>query len=139
MAWAPPGFGSVVPGRPGLEHVPCSYQPGWLRRNKRRTRRPPRVGGSRKVEVPMRGLEGRTYIVTGAASGIGRATAARLLEEGASVMGADLGAEPAAAPRAVSKGSHWAYTRCDVTDEVAVETLVAATVQLGGAVDGLVN
>ena len=39
----------------------------------------------------MRGLEGRTYIVTGAASGIGRATAARLLDEGASVMGADRG------------------------------------------------
>ena len=42
----------------------------------------------------MRGLDGRTYIVTGAASGIGRATAARLLDEGARVMGADL-AEPA--------------------------------------------
>ena len=39
----------------------------------------------------MRGLEGRTYIVTGAASGIGRATADRLLDEGARVMGADIG------------------------------------------------
>ena len=38
----------------------------------------------------MRGLDDRTYIVTGAASGIGRATAARLLEEGARVVGADL-------------------------------------------------
>ncbi len=38
----------------------------------------------------MRGLDGRTYIVTGAASGIGRATAARLLGEGANVMGADV-------------------------------------------------
>ena len=34
----------------------------------------------------MRGLNGRTYIVTGAASGIGRATAARLTEEGATVI-----------------------------------------------------
>ena len=42
----------------------------------------------------MRGLQGRTYIVTGAASGIGRATAARLLEEGARVMGADIAAPP---------------------------------------------
>ena len=41
----------------------------------------------------MRGLKGRTYVVTGAASGIGRATVARLLEEGARVMGADI-AEP---------------------------------------------
>ena len=38
----------------------------------------------------MRGLRGRTYIVTGCASGIGRATATRLAEEGATVMGADL-------------------------------------------------
>ena len=36
----------------------------------------------------MRGLAGKNVIVTGAASGIGRACAARLLEEGASVMGA---------------------------------------------------
>ena len=42
----------------------------------------------------MRGLGGRTYIVTGAASGIGHATAARLLDEGALVMGADLAVPP---------------------------------------------
>ena len=59
----------------------------------------------------MRGLEGRTYIVTGAASGIGRATASRLLDEGASVMGADLADEPAAAPGAVAEGARWALHR----------------------------
>jgi NAD(P)-dependent dehydrogenase (short-subunit alcohol dehydrogenase family) len=87
----------------------------------------------------MRGLEGRTYIVTGAASGIGRATAARLLDEGASVMGADLADEPAGTPGPVAGGARWAFTRCDVTDEAAVEALVAAGVALGGTVDGLVN
>jgi NAD(P)-dependent dehydrogenase (short-subunit alcohol dehydrogenase family) len=87
----------------------------------------------------MRGLEGRTYIVTGAASGIGQATAARLLSEGASVMGADVANEPAAAPGRVAEGARWSFTRCDVTDEAAVEALVAAAVALGGAVDGLVN
>jgi len=87
----------------------------------------------------MRGLEGRTYIVTGAASGIGRATAARLLDEGASVMGADRADEPAEAPGSVADGARWAFTRCDVTDEAAVEALVAASVALGGTVDGLVN
>jgi NAD(P)-dependent dehydrogenase (short-subunit alcohol dehydrogenase family) len=87
----------------------------------------------------MRGLEGRTYIVTGGASGIGRATAARLLDEGASVMGADLADEPAGAPSSVADGARWAFTGCDVTDEAAVEALVAAAVALGGAVDGLVN
>ena len=87
----------------------------------------------------MRGLEGRTYIVTGAASGIGRATAARLLEEGARVMGADVADEPAEAPGDVSDGAQWSYRRTDVTDEGAVEALVAAAVEVGGAVDGLVN
>jgi len=42
----------------------------------------------------MQGLHGRTYIVTGAGSGIGRATAARLLVEGARVMGADITGPP---------------------------------------------
>jgi NAD(P)-dependent dehydrogenase (short-subunit alcohol dehydrogenase family) len=83
----------------------------------------------------MRGLEGRTYLVTGAASGIGRATAARLLDEGARVMGADL-AEPGEPPGAPVD---WAFSRTDVVDEAAVEALVRATVAFGGAVDGLVN
>ena len=82
----------------------------------------------------MRGLEGRTYVVTGAASGIGRATAARLLDEGAHVMGADL-AEPGESPDT----SGWAFSRTDVADEAAVEALVQAAVAFGGAVDGLVN
>ena len=87
----------------------------------------------------MRGLEGRTYIVTGAASGIGRATAARLLEEGASVVGADVTDEGSGAPGTRAEGARWSFVRTDVTDESAVEGLVAAAVEVGGAVDGLVN
>jgi NAD(P)-dependent dehydrogenase (short-subunit alcohol dehydrogenase family) len=79
----------------------------------------------------MRGLSGRTYIVTGAASGIGRATAARLAEEGALVMGADL-AEP-------SGDDGWSFTTTDVTDEDAVARLVQAAVGLGRGVDGVVT
>ncbi|MDP9247103.1 MAG: SDR family NAD(P)-dependent oxidoreductase, partial [Candidatus Dormibacteraeota bacterium] len=45
----------------------------------------------------MRGLEGKVAFVTGAASGIGRATAVRLGEEGARVAAADLNADGAAA------------------------------------------
>jgi NAD(P)-dependent dehydrogenase (short-subunit alcohol dehydrogenase family) len=87
----------------------------------------------------MRGLGGRTYIVTGAASGIGRATAARLLEEGANVMGADLAEPPASLSGANDGPGRWAFTPTDVTDEAAVERLIAATALFGGAVHGLVN
>jgi NAD(P)-dependent dehydrogenase (short-subunit alcohol dehydrogenase family) len=86
----------------------------------------------------MRGLGGRTYVVTGAASGIGRATAARLREEGANVMGADV-AGPPDSPGADDGPGRWAFTPTDVTDEAAVEQLVAATVAFGGALHGLVN
>ena len=79
----------------------------------------------------MRGLSGRTCIVTGAASGIGRATAARLADEGVTVMGADVVSPPG--------GDQWAFTQTDVTDEDAVARLVQATVALSGRVDGLVT
>ena len=45
----------------------------------------------------MKGLEGRTAVVTGAASGIGRAIAERLAEEGVQVVGVDRNAEALAA------------------------------------------
>ncbi len=91
----------------------------------------------------MRGLEGRTYVVTGAASGIGRATAARLLEEGANVMGADVtdeSAAPSGGGGGGGAGGRWGFTRTDVTDESAVSALVGAAVELGGgSIEGLVN
>jgi NAD(P)-dependent dehydrogenase (short-subunit alcohol dehydrogenase family) len=84
-------------------------------------------------------MQGRCYIVTGAASGIGQATAVRLLGEGALVMGADLND-----PRVNRTGNRagdgkWAFTRTDVSDEQSVEELVRAAVAFGGRVDGLVN
>ena len=85
----------------------------------------------------MRGLKGRTYIVTGAASGIGFATAARLLEEGATVVGADLAALDEA-PGAGADGQ-WTFEHVDVTDEASVAALVRAAVAFGGNVEGLVN
>jgi NAD(P)-dependent dehydrogenase (short-subunit alcohol dehydrogenase family) len=84
----------------------------------------------------MRGLEGRTYIVTGAASGIGLATAGRLLAEGSRVVGADLA--PAPALPADSEG-RWLFTNVDVGDEDSVVELVRTAVDFGGGVEGLVN
>jgi NAD(P)-dependent dehydrogenase (short-subunit alcohol dehydrogenase family) len=84
----------------------------------------------------MRGLEGRTYIVTGAASGIGLATAVRLLAEGSRVVGADLAPAPDAP--AGSEG-RWLFTHVDVGDESSVVDMVRAAVAFGGSIEGLVN
>jgi NAD(P)-dependent dehydrogenase (short-subunit alcohol dehydrogenase family) len=83
----------------------------------------------------MRGLTDRTYIVTGAASGIGLATAARLLEEGARVMGSDI----VDAPAMSADPDRWSFTHCDVASEASVQELVSQAVSFGGSIDGLVN
>ncbi|MDQ7069219.1 MAG: SDR family NAD(P)-dependent oxidoreductase [Rhodobacterales bacterium] len=72
-------------------------------------------------------------IVTGAASGIGAATAKRLASEGASVVLVDLSTS------ALPEGdTHLALT-CDIADEAAVETLVAQVVDKYGRIDILCN
>ena len=55
----------------------------------------------------------RTFVVTGAASGIGLATAERLLAEGGTVVGADLAAPP-------DLGPDFRFVAADVTDEAAI-------------------
>jgi NAD(P)-dependent dehydrogenase (short-subunit alcohol dehydrogenase family) len=97
------------------------------------------VGRNRLQGVLVQGLQGRCYIVTGAASGIGWATALRLLSEGALVMGADLN-QPAELPGGNRAGDGtWAFTRTDVADEGSVEALVRAAVAFGGSVAGLIH
>ena len=91
---------TASPGAARARTVPCSYQPGS-------TRAQPRRDGNRKVGR-MRGLDGRTYVVTGAASGIGRATAARLLDEGAQRHGGRPGRRAGDAVEA--RGGRWAFT-----------------------------
>ena len=79
----------------------------------------------------MRGLDDRVIVVTGAASGIGRASAIRLAEEGARVVGADL----TVPDEAVTEH----FVRTDVSSEADVAALVAAAVAFGGRIDGVVN
>jgi 2-hydroxycyclohexanecarboxyl-CoA dehydrogenase len=88
----------------------------------------------------MRGLEGRNVIVTGAASGIGRAIAGRLAEEGMTVGVFDInqsGAEKAAAEIAAG-GKAKAYA-VDITSYAAVQAGVAAFEADNGPTDALVN
>ena len=86
----------------------------------------------------MNRFEGRTAIVTGAASGIGLATARRLADEGARVIIADLHAEAAiAAAKALPDGA--IGLGCDVSDDNAVAACVEATVSHTGRLDVIVN
>jgi NAD(P)-dependent dehydrogenase (short-subunit alcohol dehydrogenase family) len=71
----------------------------------------------------------RTFVVTGAASGIGLATARRLLAEGGSVVGADLASPPDLGPR-------FTFVAADITDEAAVAAIVAA---VPDRLDGVVH
>jgi dihydroanticapsin dehydrogenase len=78
----------------------------------------------------MERFRGRTALVVGGASGIGRAVARRLAEEGARVAVADLNREGAAGLAAELDGLVFGV---DVTDEAGVaETLARAHEELGG-------
>jgi NAD(P)-dependent dehydrogenase (short-subunit alcohol dehydrogenase family) len=81
-------------------------------------------------------LAGRAAIVTGAASGIGAATARRFAAEGARVFVTDLDGDGAAAVAAeiVTAGGEARSASLDVADEAAVEGAVAAARE---AMDGL--
>ena len=86
-------------------------------------------------------MQGRTVIVTGGASGIGRATAFLLARDGARVVIGDVdeaGGEAAAAGGA-AEGCIIDYLRLDLTDKRAIDDFVAAVDHRGGRIDGLVN
>lgn len=72
-------------------------------------------------------FEGKVAVVTGAASGIGAATVARLLDEGAKVVGGDLKPDEAR--------DSYVPVKCDVTKESDVEALVKAAVDNFGRLD----
>jgi NAD(P)-dependent dehydrogenase (short-subunit alcohol dehydrogenase family) len=83
-------------------------------------------------------LDGKAVMITGAASGIGEATAREAAAEGARLMLCDVDAEKGAAV-AAAIGAAATYRDCDVTDEAAVQAAVGATVDELGAIDGAFN
>ena len=90
---------------------------------------------------PTRRFEGHVAIVTGAASGIGRATAIRLAVEGAAVACLDVAAEGVAETAGALGilGAKTMAARCDVTKEIEVKRAVARVAHSLGRPDVLCN
>src|SRR5260221_8296746 len=96
-----------------------------------------------KLRPPDRDLAGKVVLITGAASGIGGATAYRLAQEGAHVVIADInmeGAEQVAADVVKRFGfKRGLAVSCNVTSEQAVAEAFRITVETYGGVDIVVN
>jgi meso-butanediol dehydrogenase/(S,S)-butanediol dehydrogenase/diacetyl reductase len=86
----------------------------------------------------MQGLKDKRVLITGGASGIGAATAARFLEEGSQVCILDRDAQACEATRHHLPGISEALI-ADVTDLMQVEAALAEAVRAMGAVDVLIN
>ena len=85
-------------------------------------------------------LAGRVAVVTGAARGIGRATAERLLAEGARVVFSDIDEETLRATATAQGPADRVFAaRADVSRKADMDRLVDAAVDKFGAIDIMVN
>ncbi|WEG09756.1 SDR family NAD(P)-dependent oxidoreductase [Microbacterium horticulturae] len=81
-------------------------------------------------------FSGKTVIVTGAASGIGRATASRIAREGGKVVAVDVSAEKLAEFAGSLPEAEIVAVTGDITKQESVDEIVAAA---GETIDGLAN
>lgn len=86
-------------------------------------------------------LDGMSFIITGASSGIGAETARVVARRGAKVVAADINDDDGAAvvSEIVENGGTAAYCHCDVTDHSQIRELMKFTAQTHGGIDVLHN
>jgi NAD(P)-dependent dehydrogenase (short-subunit alcohol dehydrogenase family) len=89
----------------------------------------------------MARLTGKVAVITGAASGIGRATAIRFAGEGAAIVIADLNAEggEAAVRDCKENGGRAVFQKTDVSAEAAVKAAIDRAVKEFGGLDVIYN
>ncbi|MBO0708243.1 MAG: SDR family oxidoreductase [Candidatus Dormibacteraeota bacterium] len=86
-------------------------------------------------------LQGKVAVITGGSDGLGAATAARLVEEGArvAICGRDRGRLDSTAARLREAGGDVLAVQADVTQADDVDRFIASVVDRWGHIDGLVN
>src|SRR3984957_12681273 len=91
--------------------------------------------------MAMGRIQGKVAVITGAASGMGRATALRFAKEGASVGLTDLNAQggETAVAECAAAGGRAVFQRTDVTSEADIKSAVARAVKEFGRLDIMFN
>lgn len=84
-------------------------------------------------------MNGKAYIVTGAASGIGRAAAKLLASRGAKVIIADISDGEMVAKEIRGDGGEAFFVQTDVSCETSVKSMVATAIEKFGRLDGAFN
>ena len=87
----------------------------------------------------MKRFQNKVAIVTGAASGIGRATAIKFAEEGANIVLADLGDMTETASKLLILNSQFLIIKCNIGERADVVNLIETAVQTFGRIDYAVN
>ena len=89
----------------------------------------------------MKRFKDKVALITGAGSGIGRATALRLSEEGAKIIVADIDSDGGrkTVDMVTAQGGQAAFVKCDVADEGDVKNVVAEAIRIFGKIDTLCN
>ncbi|WP_406484006.1 SDR family oxidoreductase [Streptomyces sp. NBC_01568] len=141
--WAPDLLRRTLPAKHWVPRTRPDQLAAWITefvtdREEPATRAPEQKAPGRYADR----FAGQLVLVTGAASGIGRATAFAFAEAGARVVAVDRDAEGAARTAGVARlvGAAEAWAECvDVSDEQAMEKLAAKVAAEYGVVDVLVN